>query len=356
MLEMLARGSGDVGLNGSAQTKLTQIWLDTKGEGFWFLKRDVLGTPERYLAAPPHWIRSIPTPSSPFFELSYGSLNIKVSPDDVIWFRDPDPENPFGRGTGVGESLGDELETDEYAAKYLKHWFANGAMPSAVVSLKNTTPEGVKAAREKWEREHQGPTNNNRVMFAGGEMQSVKLDNTFRDQQIPELRKQQRDTIAQVFGIPPEMMGIIENSNRSTIGAAEWIFAIGVRHPRQEALREELQLQLVPKFDDRLVLDYECVTPVDQAFALDVRKAMVGAWSLNEWRELAGDDPVPEFEGVYPPLFHPGQVGTPVNEPDDPEKNPNETEPDGDPDDQGRARSGDPRWASNGLRTLKRIG
>ena len=122
-----------------------------------------------------------------------------------------------------------------------------------------------------------------------------------------ELRKHERDTIGQVFGMPPEILGIIENSNRSTIDAARFIFALGIEFPRCQFLRSELQHQLVPKFDGGdFCLEVEVPIPEDEQHRLDVMRAQPGAFSMNEWRGEAGYDAVPEFEGVYPsPL--PGQ-------------------------------------------------
>jgi hypothetical protein len=46
---------------------------------------------------------------------------------DVITMRNHDPEDPLGRGVGTAFSLGDELDTDEYAARFTKNYFWNNA-------------------------------------------------------------------------------------------------------------------------------------------------------------------------------------------------------------------------------------
>lgn len=312
-------------LTGRASIQVTQNHLDIKGESFWLLQMED-GVPVGYMPIPPHWVTETPSSSSPTFRVSYGALQMNVPAEQMIWLRDPDPENPYSRGTGVGEALGDELETDEAAAKYVKNWFFNNGMPSAVVSFEGADATSLKQLREGWEREHRGLHNAHRVHFSAGKMNALRLDASFKDTQVNELRKMSRDTIAQVFAVPPEMIGIIENSNRATISAARYIYALGVEFPRVEFLRDELQAQLAPIFDEDIAIEAEVSVPDDDQRRLDVFRAMPGAFGLNEWRGEAGYEPRPEFEGLFPPLAMPGQQ---LEDPAPPEaKQPELEEPD----------------------------
>ena len=304
-LDVLAHPNSE--LTGRSSMQLTQTWLDLKGEAFWLMSADKSGTPTGFWALPPHWVTEVPTDAAPTFTISTGNVQMKVDREAVVWFRDPDPANPYGRGTGVAESLGDELETDEFAAKYLKNWFFNNAMPSFIVSFEGASAAELKVAREKWEADHRGYWNAHRAHFAGGKMNAVRLDASFRDQQIADMRRLSRDTVAQVFCVPPEMIGIIENSNRATIQAARYIYALGVEFPRCEYLRAELQEQFASRWDEALCLEVEVAIPDDEQRRLDVFRALPGAFSVNEWRGEAGYEPLQRFDGVFPPLEMPGQ-------------------------------------------------
>lgn len=350
LLELLSAPNPE--MSGRTALYVTQLWLDLKGEAFWLVSRAKSGTPTGLWPVPPHWVRSTPTSAAPYFTVAVAGVQMRVEPEAVVWFRDPDPENPYGRGTGVAEALGDELETDEFASKYLKNWFFNSAMPSAVVSFEGVSEPALKQMREKWEAEHRGYQNAHRVHFGAGKMNAVRLDASLRDQQMTELRAFSRDAIAQVFAVPPEMVGIIENSNRSTIDAAGYIYALGVEFPRAEFLRDELQRQLAPMYDAALVLEVEVPIPDDEGRRLDVFRALPGAFSVNEWRAEAGYEALPQFDGVFPHLAQPGQEpGNPgADEPpesdeptDDTEEPSAETELPADGEE--KARQGDPPWA-----------
>lgn len=315
LLKLLARPNEF--MSGSTAIKVTQIWLDVKGEAFWLIAYGTDGTPQALYPMPPHWVRQVPSTASPFFLVSVGTTQLKIDPAAVIWLKDVDPDNPYGRGTGVAESLGDELETDEFAAKYVKAWFFNSATPSLIVSFEgNATVGQLEEARDKWELAHRGTHNAHRAHFATGKMNAVKLDTAFKDQQLVELRLMSRDTCIQVYGVPPECIGVIENSNRATIDAADYMMVKGVEHPRAEYLREEIATQLLTRYKggDTALLEAELSEPVDKGRRLEVMKAQPRAFTLNEWRTEAHYEPLQDLEGQYPAAL-PGQ-GSPDPKPE----------------------------------------
>lgn len=55
--------------------------------------------------------------------------------------RDLNPYDPFGRGLGQSEPLADEIEIDEYAAKFQKNFFLNDATPATIISGEDLTEE-----------------------------------------------------------------------------------------------------------------------------------------------------------------------------------------------------------------------
>ncbi|KKL82562.1 hypothetical protein LCGC14_1983500, partial [marine sediment metagenome] len=114
----------------------------------------------------------------------------------------------------------------------------------------------------------------------------------------------QRDTIIQVYGVPPEILGILESSNRATIEAAEFLFAKFVIMPRLEFLRAVLQQLLVPEFDDRLILDFESPVTEDKRHELQVMKASTWAYTANELRKRAGEPSLGDEGDVHAVPFN----------------------------------------------------
>lgn len=273
-------------MTGHDFVEVSQICLDSKGEVFIIIERGKNGLPVELYPCPPHWMAEVPTGARPFFRVSYGTLQRAIPPGDVIWIRRPDPENPYGRGVGTGEALADELDTDEFAAKRVKNFFHNGGTPDVLVGLEGASKVDAERVKTQWANDYQGYWNSGRAHFTGGKITVQRLDTSFKDMQLVELRKSQRDTVIQVFGVPPEILGIIENSNRSTIDSADYLYRKGCIKPRLQRWKPAWN-RLAAEFKDEVEVDYDDPVPADKAFKKELMSLRPTAFTDNEIRELA---------------------------------------------------------------------
>lgn len=294
--------SGSTVLPGTTDMRMAQMYLDLVGEGIQLKERGQLKNTQTQrnmvvglVNIPPHWVRSLPTPKSPFYGIQFprtGTVE-EVPSEDVIYYKDPNPLDPFGRGSGTAHVLSDELQANEAASRTIRSRLENNAIPPFIaMPEKGSDAPGraqVERAREDWQRRLRGPTKSGFVHFLMSRFKFEKMGNTFEELSLIPLLNNQRDTIIQVYGIPPEILGILTSSNRSTIDAAEFIFGKFVLMPRLEYLRAVLQQVLVPEYDDRLILDYESPIAGDKAHELNVLKAAPWAFKANEIRKKAGE-------------------------------------------------------------------
>jgi hypothetical protein len=289
---------------GQALFKTTQIHLDLVGEAFWLKERNGLGAPVAFWPLPSNWVQSTPSPSNPAFRVSFRGWQGHIPDSEILWMAEPDPTNPYGRGSGMGRALGDELETDEYAAKHTRQLFFNRARPDLLVWPKNNGPhdpglgrDQVRRLEERWLDGHQGFWKAFKPFFVGREIGVHEVNQNLRELQMVELRQQQRDIVVQMFGIPPELLGILQNSNRSTIEAADYLFSRWVVQPRLEFLRAQLQERLIPEYDDRLIIDYVSPVQEDRDFMLKAAQAAPYSMTVDEWRVLQGQEPLADGMG-----------------------------------------------------------
>lgn len=303
---------GNTMFKGFSVKKLTQVSLDLVGEAFLIKERNPLGAPVRSWPLPAHWVVDMPTPANRFYRVSFRSFQGDIPDTEVLHLRDPNPTHPYGRGSGIAQSLSDELETDEYASKHLKAFFYNRARPDFIVYPKadgmssGLKREEVLRIEKDWTDKNQGFWRAFRPYFMTREVGIHQFDQNFQQMQLIELLKHERDVIIQVFGFPPELFGILESSNRATIEAAEMLFARWCVEPRLEFLRSELQACLVPEYDERLILDYESPVEEDKEFALKAMQAQPATVRVNEWRELQDLDPIDGPEGEM--FLKPGTI------------------------------------------------
>jgi hypothetical protein len=285
--------------------KVTEIHLDLVGDAYWLKARNALGKPAGYWPVPPHWILEHPTPSRPTFRIAHAAWQVVVPERDVSWFHEPTPANPYTRGSGIGWSLGDELQVDEYAAKMAAALFFNRARPDfLVMGDEGTSQDEMRRLKRDWENHNQGFWRAYRPHFLTTKVEIKEFTQQHLGDQLmyPTLRKAQRDIVLQTWSAPPEIFGISEKGNlaRTAYEAAEYLYEKYVIAPRVERIRQVLQREAAAEFDERIVVHYHPIIGEDKVHKLAVRKAAPWAWMQDEWRALAGDRPVPAGAGkVY---------------------------------------------------------
>lgn len=284
-------------MTGRAFRHVGQVHLDLLGETYIVFDTDNAGMPIRMWVIPPTWITELPTVAQPRYMINIDGVRVPVPVTNVVVIRDPNPMDPFGRGVGTGMALADELDVDEYAAKHLSSWFHNKGMPDMIVGLEGANQAVVERAKRAWENTLRGLTKQYRTHWTGAKLNVERLDTTFKDMALIEIRKYERDTIIQTYGVPPEKLGIITNSNRATSEASHFIFANDVLVPRLELWRSELQFKIIEKYDERLLLDYESPVPGDREFTRSMMQSFQEIFTIDEIRALADMPPLPDDKG-----------------------------------------------------------
>lgn len=286
---------------GSVGRAQTQIQLELTGEAHWILDPEFVGdraVPERFWLIPSPWVRSMPSTASPYWDIKTPSWEGQLPPPAVFRFVTPDPVNPYSRGSGHMRAFGDEIDTDQYAAEYTKNWFLNSARPDLLITANDLDREDTKRMELSWLQSLQSFRKAHKPFFLPKKVDVHQLSPKFSEMEMRPLRSWERDVIVHGVGMPPEVLGIIENSNRATIEAADYMMAKYVTTPRLELQRTFMQYLLLPIYDDRLVLGYESPIQEDREYQLSVMKSNPPAYTVNDWKRQAGLEPVDDGD-VY---------------------------------------------------------
>jgi HK97 family phage portal protein len=291
-------------MDGYILSFLTEVYLQLIGEAFWVMERSKNGMPAEVYPIPPNWMLSTPTTNVPYyFIVPLGNTSHKplpIQPEDVIWFKEPDITSPFGRGRARTEAIGDELEADEFAAKYGKNFFYNDATPPIVIEAPGATADMVDRFKESWVQKVGGYLNARKpAVLPWKDAKITKLADNPREMDFVESRRFLRDLCNQHWALPPELMGILENSNRSTIDSAYYLWTKNVVSKRLARRESILNRQFVPMFDKNISLKYDNTIPEDEAFGLQRATTGLGASAItvDEWRHASGMTPLPNGRG-----------------------------------------------------------
>ena len=345
-LDLMHRGAttqdpDHVWFNGREVVKLWQLYLDLAGEGFGVMETGPSG-PTSIWPVPPTWMDERPTlggsavyQMNPTYGLGGGT---SIPADHVMWLKEDDPRRPFGPGTGITQSVGDEVDTDEAAAKTARQAFYNGARPDLLLIPKDPVEEEeLQSFIAQWNQKLRGYWNANKVHATSVQLDVHQIGANFRELQFTELRTWERDLMVQCFGVPPEILGILQNSNRSTIEASDFHWTSKVLVPRIDLMAAAMQWSILPMYPDSEDLVVSYVSPVeeDKAFQIDAMKALPYAFHIDEIRSVLGFPSLPDDAGkVFPnPL---GLVATtePLSDPFDFDDPGSASEP-GEPVDEG---------------------
>lgn len=287
-------------MTASALWKLHTEYLLLKGEAYCIIERYSDGTPAELWPVPPQWVQTIPYIGFPFYTIRATDGTIMNVPvDDMFVQKDLNPSNPYSRGLGQAESVADEVEIDEYAAKFQKNFFFNGATPDTLVILPGADDKQIKRFQETWKEKFLGVFKSHGTEIIGGPREGnpptvTKLGDNMKDLDMVNGRTFTRDAIMEHFGMPREIMGITQNSNRATADAAQYIYAKNVLRPRLMQRQDAVNMQLLPAYGENLIWEYDDIIPHDVEF--DKAIAMEG-WNnnlltKNESRELLGIEAV----------------------------------------------------------------
>ncbi len=284
-------------MTSSAIWRLHEIYLLLVGESFFLIERDENEKLIELWNVPPHWVKMTPYLGNPYYQIiSPSGQSMSVLVDDVFVMKQLNPLDPFMHGLGTAESVADEVEIDEYAAKFQKRFFYNDATPPVVFCMPDASSEQRDAFMARWNKKHRGVENSHRAAaFTGNVDVKVLGNNNSKNLDFIDSRIAMRDAVLEHFGVPREIMGITENSNRATADSAQYIYAKNVLTPRLRNREEAINKQLLPLFGDNLVWRFDVVIPYDKDFdkakALDAYYA--GIITKNEARQLLD---LPEVE------------------------------------------------------------
>lgn len=285
-------------MSGPACRALEVLWLDLLGESFAVVTRSESGGVD-YMPVPPTWVTLELGEPKPY-KIRLGDLDYRFSMDEVVHMRRLNPMDPYGRGVGLGLAAIDEVETEEYAAKFAKSFFYNRAAPEYLIALDGGAHTGalVAQAQAKFDEENRGFARAWRTKIMGGTSVSVhQLTSQFDKLNMVDFRRALQDFVRELYGVPPELFGQLESSNRATITAALEIFGMLVVNPRCSFLCDEYNTKLIPRLEalgfgvGRELVEYKSAVPRDRDFTLEVMGKRPEAFTVNEWREVAGLKP-----------------------------------------------------------------
>lgn len=309
-VQFLRRGCK--GLRGRKGFAVTQTLLELQGECFWIIGRNGSGQAVEWAPVPSHWVLDTPNKTSSKFRIQPRSgVTLELEGADVIHFRDPNPVDPYERGTSIAKAAWADLQADKAASDALLSFFTNDMRPALAVTGADCplSDKDMARAEETWMSKFRGPNRKGRPWFSANKVEIKEIGSGLRENAVPETRNMLRDNALQAWGLPPESIGILSKSNRSTIDSADLFLAKNLINPRLMFLLDELEPFCIDEFGiEPDTLKYESPIAEDVTQALEFVKARSTAFTDNEVRRWAKLKPAPGKD-EFPEAPDPNAMG-----------------------------------------------
>ncbi len=246
--------------------------LELFGNAYWVLVRTRLSdVPAEIWPVPPAWMRVVPGVQSgagrklpgagvssgkgdaggdliEAYELRRAGRTLRLDPRDVVHFRYPSPADPFYGASPLQAAI-EAVYADESVARAQRRAFENGPFPGFILKTEHElTREQQERLRADFESTFAGPDAAGKVIFTGPGSEVKPFTTSPREMDFLKSALSTRDRILGVFGVPPAVLGLVEDFNRANAEAAQMLFARDTLAPKLKLIAARITQDVCSQF------------------------------------------------------------------------------------------------------------
>lgn len=216
-----------------------------------------------------------------------------VPKEDLVWFKFVDPTTPYGPGYSPVRGVYERINLAKQELAYLAGLYRNQARPDSLVAIKDISPgEAERVQKELSQRFRQGGMGGPWVVN-GEDVEAKMLNWSPKDVLGTELYQWTKLQIINAFGLNEGIFTTAATSYASADVARYMAMLNGVL-PRLRLIEEQLNHQLVPEFDERLLIAFDDPVPENKEALLKEQTELLDrkVLTINEVRKMRGLPPV----------------------------------------------------------------
>lgn len=242
----------------SEMTELMSQHIDLAGNSYWsIIKAGNANAPVELWPVLPQGIK-IKAGTKRLIDhyiYQYGGTSKNINSDDMVHVKTVNP-NDFLFGLPTIQAAGRAVDVDREASQWqLNSMHNRGISDYAIVIDPETTAEQMSRLREL-HKEKQASANNARAPFFT--TRDIKtLNQSAVELDFVNSRMKVWDEICSAMGVPPVMVGIMENATLANIETARKIFWADTITPLLRMIRSQLNAQLAAQFGPEWFIDFD---------------------------------------------------------------------------------------------------
>jgi len=189
------------------------------------------------------------------YRYQYGGITRDIQPEDMVHVKTANP-NDFLFGMPTIQAAGRAIDVDRESSTWQLGSMQNrGISDYAIIIDPETTPEQMARLRELHKEKQSGAANARAPFFTTRDIKTLNQSATELD--FVASRAKVWEEICSAMGVPPVMVGIMENATLANIETARKIFWIDTMIPVLRMIRSQLNAQLAAQFGPEWVLEYD---------------------------------------------------------------------------------------------------
>lgn len=317
-LALLAKPNTFTERNQAVLWRTTEIDVNIIGQAFWYLERLGGKEPQQIYRIPAPYMRPVASASQGEYisKYEYEPKNSRVerieySPQDIIHFRLPNPDDSYN-GLSVVQSVLTKvnllLQADEWNAKF----FENGARYEGFLSFKEILDrEEVELAQESLQSMNAGVENAHKIGVFGGDATFIPATVSPKDADWTTSQDKGRDATCAGFGVPVFLVAGNEAAHFATAGTQKLSLWDDALIPQLCWYADTLSGEYLPQFPltDGMFMGFDLTEVAALQERMFVKQERLqkatgtAVMSINEAREILNLDPLDrEADGVYIPI------------------------------------------------------
>lgn len=305
------------------RSELFQMWSmhdDLAGNAYWLLEdvKNAEDEPTSITVLNPANMEVVIKDGRVFRYKYQTDTTLKLfEPYQIVHFRCPNPNNPF-IGIGPTEGAIDAIEALNWAQDWNKKFFQNAGRPGLILETDQVDEKMIKLLRDTFDDRFAGAEKAHRtaVLPSGVKVSSQSGTSTQKDMDFTTLLTKMRDEILAAFGAPAVILGLGlgETMNRASAETLEYVFSVHTIEPKMRRFIEFLNVYLVSRYGDDLVLDFDSPVPANVEMQIRSDESALNRApykSVNEVRAERGLPPISGGDSVMG-----SALAVPVGEPE----------------------------------------
>lgn len=181
----------------------------------------------------------------------------KFNRDEVIYFREYNPDDDLGVGIPVMEVAKKAIGTEYEALRYTEAYFKNNAQPGLFVTTEQTVPDKEKRRLlDVFTSKHRGSDKAGKTVIADRGLKADRIGFNMGENAVVEIRDQARNDICVAFRVPKVLIGDMNEATYVNLSESRRFLIEDLILPRAKQLEDVINQDLVRFVDPSVKFEF----------------------------------------------------------------------------------------------------